>query len=140
MCRRRIGGLVLLLFALVPYLADSVFYLAYANFTGLAFLLIVAALIVFPEIVEDIAEVARITYAKSTLGDLDIAAKARELEKAMLDDRLYEDEDLNLRSVAEAVGVSGHQLSELINSHFGISIDRRSCSPVLIASIVSRRP
>ncbi|MEO1204351.1 MAG: helix-turn-helix domain-containing protein [Pseudomonadota bacterium] len=119
-----IAVLVLALFALVPYLDEDVFYLAYANFTGLSFLLIVAALVVFPEIVEDIAEVARITYAKSTLGELDVEAKARELENAMLDERLYQNEDLNLRMAAEAVDLSGHQLSELINTHFGMGFSR----------------
>lgn len=116
--------LVLLLFVLVPYLDASVFYIAYANFTGVALLLIVAALIVFPEMLEDITDVARITYAKSTLNDINIDAKVRELEHAMSVDKLYQDENLNLRMMAEAVELSGHQLSELINTHFGMGFSR----------------
>ena len=116
--------MVLLLFMLVPYVNESVFYVAYANFTGIALLLIVAALIAFPEILDDITEIARITYAKTTLGDIDVDAKLRELEHAMTVDRLYQDEDLNLRTAAEAIGLSGHQLSELINTHFGQGFSR----------------
>ncbi|MGI9272215.1 MAG: hypothetical protein ACR2QT_10600, partial [Woeseiaceae bacterium] len=75
--------LVLALFVLVPYVDASVFYIAYANFTGIAFLFIIGGLIVFPEMLEDIADVARITYAKTTLNDVDIDAKVRDLEQAM---------------------------------------------------------
>ena len=116
--------LVLALFVLVPYLHESVFFLSYANFTGTALVLIVAALIVFPEMLDDITVAARNTYAKSTLNDVDVDAKVRELEQAMEFDRLYQNENLNLKMLAEAVGLSGHQLSELINTRFGVGFPR----------------
>lgn len=119
-----IAVLVLVLFVLVPYLDASVFYIAYANFTGIALFLIAAALIVFPEMLNDITDVARITYAKSTLNDVDVDAKVRELEQAMSAEKLYQNENLNLKMLAEAVGLSGHQLSELINSQFGMGFSR----------------
>lgn len=119
-----IAVLVLVLFVLVPYLDASVFYIAYANFTGVALFLIAAALIVFPEMLDDITDVARITYAKSTLNDVDVNAKVRELEQVMSVDKLYQNENLNLKILAEAVGLSGHQLSELINGHFGMGFSR----------------
>lgn len=114
----------LVLFFLVPYLDESTFYLAYANFTGVALFLIVATLMIFPQILEDITEVARISYAKSTLTDVDVVTKVRQLERVMSDDKLYQNEDLNLKMLAEAVGLSGHQLSELINAQFGIGFSR----------------
>ena len=116
--------LVLVLFVLVPYLDASVFYIAYANFIGIALLLIVAALIVFPEMLDDITDVARIAYAKTTLNDVDIDVKIGELKHAMSSDKLYQDENLSLRTLADAVGLSGHQLSELINTHFGMGFSR----------------
>ena len=116
--------LVLVLLILVPYLEPSVFYLAYANVIGLALLLVVAALILFPQLLEDITEVARLTYARSTLAGIDAEAKIRELEHAMSVDRLYENENLNLKTLAEAVGLSGHQLSELVNTRFGMGFSR----------------
>jgi len=116
--------LVLVLFILVPYLDTAIFYVAYANSTGVALVLIVAALIVFPEMLDDITDVARITYAKSTLNDIDVDAKVRELEQVMATDKLYQNEDLNLKMMAEAVGLSGHQLSELVNTHFNMRFSR----------------
>ena len=116
--------LVMVLFVLVPYLDESMFYIAYANFTGVALFLIVAALIVFPEMLDDITDVARIAYEKSTLNETDIDAKVRKLEQAMTRDKLYQNENLNLKMLADAVGLSGHQLSELINTRFGMGFSR----------------
>ncbi len=116
--------LVLVLFVLVPYLDPSVFYVSYANFTGVALILVVAALIVFPELLDDITDAARITYAKSTLNDVDTDAKSRELEQAMSGDKLYQNENLNLKMLAEVIGLSGHQLSELINSRFSMGFSQ----------------
>ena len=110
--------LVLVLFFLVQYFDDSVFYIAYANFTGVALLLVVAALIIFPEILDDISDAARSAYAKSTLNDVDVDTKVRDLEQAMAVDKIFQNENLNLKVLAEAVGLSGHQLSELINTRF----------------------
>ncbi len=116
--------LVLVLFILVPYVDASVFYISYANFTGVALLLVVAALIVFPEMLDDITDVARITYAKTTLNDVDIDAKVRDLDQAMSADKLYQNENLNLKMLAEAIGLSGHQMSELINTRFGVGFSQ----------------
>lgn len=116
--------LVLALFFLLPYIDESVFYIAYANFTGVALLLVVAVLIIFPEILDDISDAARIAYARSTLTDVDVDAKLRDLEQIMTIDRIYQNEDLNLRMLAEAVDLSGHQLSELINTRFGTGFSR----------------
>lgn len=119
-----LATLILALFILVPYLDSSVFYIAYANFTGLALLLIVAALIVFPEMLEDITEIASATYAKSTLTGVDVDAKLEELEQAMSVHKLYQNEDLSLKLAAEAIQLTGHQLSELINTRFGQGFSR----------------
>lgn len=121
--------LVLILFILVPYVDEAIFYTAYANFTGVSLVLIVAALIVFPHILEDITEVARMSYAKSTLGDVNVADKLRDFEQSIVVEGLYQNEDLNLKTAAEAVGLTGHQLSELINTHYGTGFSRyiREC-------------
>jgi AraC-like DNA-binding protein len=116
--------LILILFILVPYIDASTFYIAYANFTGAALLLIVAALIVFPEMLDDITDVASDAYANSTLNDVDVTAMVGRLEQAISGDKLYENEDLNLKMLADTVGLSGHQLSELINTHFGMGFSR----------------
>ena len=116
--------LVLALFLLLPFIDDSVFFFAYANFTGLALLLIVAALIIFPELLEDITDAARAAYAQSTLGAIDVPAKLAALERLMQEDKIFQNENLNLSVLAKVLELKGHQLSELINSHFGVGFSR----------------
>lgn len=115
---------VLVLGLLLPYIEPATFHLAYANMTGVAFVLIVAALIVFPEITSDIAEAAALSYASSTLNDVDVDERLRRLDKLMAEDKLYQNESLNLGMLAEALDLSSHQLSELINTRFGIGFSR----------------
>lgn len=115
---------ILILGVAVPYIDHGYFYLFYANSIGLAFILIVAALIVFPDLLNDLAEVAKLSYAASTLKDVDIPANLAKLEQLMKTDKLYQDENLNLAMVAEAMGLTSHQLSELINVHFGMGFSR----------------
>ena len=116
--------LVLGLGATLPYANPGAFYVAYANSIGIAFVLVVAALIIFPEIMGDIAEAAKATYANSTLGGIDVDDALRRLDRLMVEDKLFQNENLNLKLVAEAMELSGHQLSELINSQFGHGFSR----------------
>jgi AraC-like DNA-binding protein len=115
---------VLILAISTPYVSPAVFYLTYANMTGLALFLVVAALISFPELLSDISAAAEMTYATSTLKNVDIEEKLAALERLMSEDRLYQNENLNLNLLASAVELTPHQLSELINTHFGFSFSR----------------
>ncbi|MCH9694291.1 MAG: helix-turn-helix domain-containing protein [Gammaproteobacteria bacterium] len=115
---------VLVLAIATPYVSTSLFYLTYANMTGLALILVVAALISFPDLLSDISAAAEMTYAASTLKNIDTAAKLNELERLMGEDKLFQNETLNLGSLADAIDLSPHQLSELINTHFGFGFSR----------------
>lgn len=115
---------VLVLGLSIPYLDPAIFYLAYANAIGVAFLLVVAALLAFPDILTDISEAAQATYATSTLHDVNVDAIVEHLRSMMKEDKVFRDEDLHLASLAAAVGVKPHQLSELINTRFGIGFSR----------------
>ena len=42
----------------------------------------------------------------------------------MSDDKAYQNEDLTLNSLAAEVGLTAHQLSELINSRLGVGFSR----------------
>ena len=42
----------------------------------------------------------------------------------MYSDDLYKDPDLNLTSLSEKLGISSHQLSELVNKHKGKNFSR----------------
>ena len=114
----------LVLVVIAPGGRADIFYLAYATSIGLGFALVVAALIAFPDLLQDITEVARLSYSTSTLGNVDVDATVERLEKLMTVDKLYAQENLNLAMTAAAVDLSQHQLSELINTRFGMGFSR----------------
>ena len=115
---------VLILGLSAPYIDTSIFYFAYTHFTGVALILVVAALISFPELLADITDAARSAYATSTLTDVDVDGSLDRLKGLMQEDKLYQNENLNLAMVAEALELSSHQLSELINTQFGFNFSR----------------
>ncbi|MEO0346908.1 MAG: helix-turn-helix domain-containing protein [Pseudomonadota bacterium] len=116
--------LVLVLGLSIPYLNPALFYFGYANAIGLSLLLVVAALIIFPEILSDISEAAQATYASSTLTEVDVDAVIGTLERLMRVDKVFQNEALSLSSLAEELDLSAHQLSELVNTRFGIGFSR----------------
>lgn len=115
---------VLVLGTSVPFIDPGIFYVAYANCIGAALMLVVAALLFFPELLSDIAEAAQAAYATSTLGGVDVDDRVAVLERLMLHGRIFADEDLNLAAVAGELGLTPHQTSELINTRFGIGFSR----------------
>lgn len=108
----------------LPYLDARIFYLVYSNAIALALLLVVAALLAFPELLSDIMDIAELTYAKSKLVGIDTGQKLQELEHLMTVDKHYENEKLSLSSLAELLNLSSHQLSELINTQCGYGFPR----------------
>jgi len=114
----------LLLGLSLSFIDHAVFYLAYANFISIAILLIVTALLIFPELLNDILLIAELAYAKSKLTGIDSDQKVVDLEKLMTYEKYYENEDLNLSSLAAALELSSHQLSELINTEYGYGFPR----------------
>ena len=53
-----------------------------------------------------------------------VDAVLKKLESLMVDDNIYRDENLNLSMLAAELDITGHQLSELINSRLGLSFSR----------------
>ena len=95
------------------------FFIVYANAISLAFLLIVTALLIFPELVQDISQIVESTYSKSKLGGVNVAAARQRLEDLMVFEKSFQDESLSLGDLAEKMELSTHQLSELINTQYG---------------------
>ncbi|MEM7363367.1 MAG: hypothetical protein AAF525_05050, partial [Pseudomonadota bacterium] len=91
---------VLVLGFSLPYMDVGYFYYSYAVSIGLALILVVGVLLSFPHLLTELAEVAKLSYATSTLTDVDIEAKKRQLEDVMVRDKLYEDEQLTLSGLA----------------------------------------
>ena len=116
--------LILILGLSIPYVEAPIFYLSYANFIGIALLLVVGALIAFPDLLGDISEAAQLSYAASTLKGVDIAATLQRLDGLMAVEKIYQNENLNLALLAESLDITSHQLSELINTQFGIGFSR----------------
>ena len=120
-----VQALLVLIFGLaIPYIDVTNFYHLYANSIGFAFFLVVAALIVFPDLLSDIAEVAKISYSATTLTEVDIDAKLKELDTLMKTSKIVQNEQLNLTLLADEVDLTSHQLSELINVHFAMGFSR----------------
>ena len=60
-------------------------------------------------------------YAKSQIENIDVNAVLIRLDKKMKSERLYQDYELTLKSLAGEVGVTPHQLSEILNNKIGDS-------------------
>lgn len=116
--------LILILAVTSAQLAPAIFYYAYANTTAVAFILVVSALIGFPELLSDISAAAELTYSSSTLNNVDVDQKLRELDRLMAVEKIFQNENLNLGLLADALELGPHQLSELINTRFGHGFSR----------------
>jgi AraC-like DNA-binding protein len=119
-----IAVFVLILGFSIPYIDDAYFYYFYSNAIGLAFAIMIVALIANPNLIGELSEAARIRYGASTLRDIDVDACLKKLDALMTVSKVYRDENLSLSSLANDLGVSSHQLSELINTRLGVGFSR----------------
>ncbi len=110
--------------AMLPWSDAAYFYLSYAVCIGVAYALVVLALVAIPGFVADLFEVTRVRYASSTLGNVSIDDRLRALDRLMTEQKRFRDDELNLAVLAEEVQLSAHQLSELINQHRGMSFSQ----------------
>jgi AraC-like DNA-binding protein len=113
----------------LPYVDDAYFYYFYNHAIALGLAIMLVALVANPDLIGDLSEAARVKYGASTLRGVDVDGCLTKLEQLMTDGRAYENESLSLTSLADAIGISGHQLSELINTRLGVGFSRyvREC-------------
>lgn len=71
-----------------------------------------------PELPQQVTEAAQETYAVSTLTQVNCPQVLERLTTLMQQQR-FTDPDLDLATLANELGISSHQLSELINLHLG---------------------
>lgn len=107
-----------------PQLPESWFFALYSIAIGVALLLVSLALARAPQLPTEVSEMAQQAYARSTLSQVDTEAVVARLEALMREQKLYRDPDLNLKDLAAQAGLSGHQLSELVNSRLGMGVSR----------------
>ena len=108
----------------LPVIDNAIFYTSYSAAIAIAVLLIVTALLIFPELLSDILLIAELAYSTSKLQGVNVQEQKQALENLMLEDKLYQNESLNLAMVADSLNLSVHQVSELINTEYGYSFPR----------------
>jgi AraC-like DNA-binding protein len=113
----------------IPHIDDAYFYYFYNDAVGMGVAIMLVALVGNPDLIGDLSEAARARYGASTLREVDVEACLGRLNHLMTDGKAYQNESLSLASLASAVGLSGHQLSELINTRLGVGFSRyvREC-------------
>lgn len=100
------------------------FYTLYAIAIGGAFLLVSLVLGMHPKLAEQVSEAAREAYSVTTLTNIDSDAVLNRLDGLMRQDAVYQNSELDLTGLARQVGVSSHQLSELVNTRLGKNFPR----------------
>lgn len=100
------------------------FGLLYSAQIAIGFALVTALLVVVPDLVEKTREAVAASHAATTLGRVDVPGVVAEVRRLFEQDHVYRDESLSLSSLAALVSLSTHQLSELINQHFGTGFSR----------------
>ena len=96
----------------------------YAVLIALGFMLVGWLLLSVPDLVPKAREAVAVAYAQSTLGKVDRAGMAARLRQLFEQDQIHRAETLNLSGVAGMLGLNGHQLSELVNTEFGVGFSR----------------
>lgn len=124
-------GLVVVIWGLLhPSLAESNFIEIYATGIGAIFFLVIFTLLMRPQLAAVIQETAQnAKYAQSTLKNQDCSGLLVQLELLMVQEKLYADPQIQMKRVAHRLGISAHQLSELVNRQLGKGFSRylREC-------------
>lgn len=105
-------------------LPNKLFFSLYAISIGTAFFLVQTTLGLRPKLSIEVRETVQTAYANSTLTNVDCDAALSALDVLMLTDQVYVDSELSLASLAERLGLSTHQLSELLNARLGKGFSR----------------
>lgn len=100
------------------------FFEFYASAIGSAFFLVQVTLGLRPQLAAEVRETVQASYANSTLANVDCDSALIRLDGLMRTERIYEDSQLSLPALAEHLGLTTHQLSELINTRLGKGFSR----------------
>ena len=114
-----IAVLILIAGLSAAILQEQIFVFTYANLIGFSLLAMVYLLLRFPDLTQKAQEVVAMRYASSTLKNLDTPKLNDQLIQVLKTQKAYKDPELSLSGLASQLGISNHQLSELINSHHG---------------------
>lgn len=107
-----------------PWIGLDAFGLAYAILIGVGLFAAIYLLLRFPDLPSRAAEAVASAYAVSTLARVDRDEAIARLQRVMVEEKAYLDENLGLASLAAQVDLTPHQLSELVNTQFGVGFSR----------------
>ncbi|MEO0424787.1 MAG: AraC family transcriptional regulator [Pseudomonadota bacterium] len=119
-----ISGMTLLLGLLLPWIDERVYVAVFAILNGASFLPALLLVVRYPDLLNRAEEALVLAQANSTLRNVDVASKLRELDRLMREEHLYRDETLNLAALADQLQLSSHQTSELLNQQVGMGFAR----------------
>ena len=102
----------------------KLFFSMYATAIGCAFILVNLAINLTPKLPAKIVEAAVETYTTSTLNNVDCDQALQKLTTLMEQEKVYENSDLDLNTLASQLDLTSHQLSELINTRLGKGFSR----------------
>lgn len=124
-----IAALILTVGLAAPWLGERAYLIAYANLTAVVLFCILFLILRFPEIGQKTVEAVAASYAVSTLKNVDCDQLVKKLTTLLKEEKIYRDENLSLAMLAEHLGLSSHQTSELINTQFNMGFSRlvREC-------------
>lgn len=105
-------------------LPGKLFFALYAASIGMAFLLVQITLALRPALPEEVRQTVQTAYASTTLNNVDCEAALVRLGALVCGEQAYTDPDLSLPRLSEKLGLTTHQLSELINTRLGKGFSR----------------
>lgn len=100
------------------------FAFSYALLIALGFFVVGWLLLSVPDLVPKTRDAVAAAYAQTTLARIDRDAVAARLRLLFEEQQIHRDDSLSLASVAGMLELSPHQLSELVNTEFGLGFSR----------------
>ncbi|MFK8012990.1 MAG: helix-turn-helix domain-containing protein [Marinicellaceae bacterium] len=110
--------------ALFMPFSQKLFYSLYASAIGFALFIVALVVSYKPKITQEVEKIAKQTYAVSTLTAINVDTKLLKLEHLMKTEKLYQQNNLDLLTMASELDLSSHQLSELVNSKLNMSFSK----------------
>ena len=94
------------------------------SFSVLAFIAIFIGSFQFPQAMPILTSMIRKKlYERTLIKGFDVAALENRLHDIMEEDKVFCDEDLTLRRLADMLSISPHQLSEFLNTHLNVNFN-----------------
>lgn len=110
--------------AVAPWWGEQIYVMTYAAISACVFASLLWMLMRYPDLLQKAVELVAQSYAKSTLQNENCEHLGQKIEALMTEQALYKDDTLNLSKLAQALSLSNHQTSELVNTQFGMSVSR----------------